>query len=776
MALENAAMPQTMDAAHTLEDTAEQASLTPTPGIIPASAQGPQGGAAPVQETLDDKGADTDIDDLQDVLGDDEDELGPIPAAGAPRKPTFAELMAQSADQIGVPAGPGGWAKTLVGSAQQALAGAGAVGKVPEGAGALYGLGKAMQYRQQMQQQQQARQDQLAQQARENARQDAESQAKQEKLNWQTRMIQANIQKMHNERMAHQLTDLNASMDHQIQTDAPVLDSLIGKDNAHPAQIVAQGVDKDEVHKLLADKKINSFEHHAFATQKIPVLDAEGQQAIKDGVPQFKMLYTVVGDSPKVTVGDQEAGYLSKYTDDKWDPKISLSSDQLYLAHQRAAAVDLALQHINESRTGMGIPELTPDMIQKKSDMHDVGEALRVTNYDPILAKQYLDVLKKDPEGAIQLQALYGGTKAWQQIINSSGLVKQKEGGEPKTVEEAAINLSKAQMDLKDDPKNPDKQKAVAYAQAELTGANDEAKKIADQKKSEDKNTIPGNTNLSGMAYLNSVDPAEKALMVELGTGKIAINNMGYILARNPGLVAGTALAFPGFDSSKIGGYPTLVKDFNTGASSDTIQAANTFLPHLENLYTHLKEAQKMGGILGPGGFLSGAWAAAPGVAGTKAGQLAAQIQTDQQTAVRELEATYSKYALSPSEKDAYTAMLQSANPETIINKIPEIAHLMQDRMDAIQEKWNDGAPSDQYKPPRQILDDKARQSLVNIIGGEAHFRPLMTTAPPTQTPPSPPTPQTHTFSKSAYLKANPQGDVNAAAQAATSAGYQVTQ
>jgi len=93
------------------------------------------------------------------------------------------------------------------------------------------------------------------------------------------------------------------------------------------------------------------------------------------------------------------------------------------------------------------------------------------------------------------------------------------------------------------------------------------------------------------MAYLNSLDPAEKALMTELGTGKIVVSNMGYLASRNPGLLAGTALAFPGFDSSKVSGYPKLVADFTTGASSDTIQAANTFLPHLENLYNHMKEA-----------------------------------------------------------------------------------------------------------------------------------------------------------------------------------------
>ena len=71
-------------------------------------------------------------------------------------------------------------------------------------------------------------------------------------------------------------------------------------------------------------------------------------------------------------------------------------------------------------------------------------------------------------------------------------------------------------------------------------------------------------------------------------------------------------------------------------------------------------------------------------------------------------------------------------------------------------------------------MDDKARQSLVNIIGGEAHFRPLTTTAPPTQTPPSPPTPQTHAFDVAAWSKANPNGDVNAAMAAAKAQNYRI--
>jgi hypothetical protein len=55
--------------------------------------------------------------------------------------------------------------------------------------------------------------------------------------------------------------------------------------------------------------------------------------------------------------------------------------------------------------------------------------------------------------------------------------------------------------------------------------------------------------------------------------------------------------------------------------------------------------------------------------------------------------------------------------------------------------------------PPGQQLKDQMRQQ----GGGQAK-----------------PTPQTHTFSLSAWQKANPKGDVNAAKTAAQAAGYQV--
>lgn len=758
---------------------AEDADTTPLANTLSSPAAG-----VPLP-SIADKGAATDIDELGDIAGD-EDELGPVPMAGIPPKPSFAQLLAKNADQLGIPSGPGGWAKTIVGAATQALGGGvaagAAVGKVPEGAGGLYGAEKALQYQQQVRERQQERQDRLAQQARENARQDQEAEYREQKLAAQTRLVEGNIQKMHNERMAHQLQDKSASIDTQISTDAPVLDSLVGKGNPQPATVIARDIDSDEVQKLMQQNKINSFEHHAFVTKKLPIKDADGN------ITGYRGLYTLVGNAPKVTVGDQEAAYLNKFSDDKWDPTIQLDSDQLYLAHQRANNVDLLIQHINEDRNqlNMNLPELTAADIQKKSDVQPLAEALRVANYDPIIAKHYLDDIKKNPGEGVELQALYGGTKAWQKIIDDSGLVKSKTP-EKMTMDEsiaaATKQLTDAQAAFKDDPTNDDKHKAVIYAQDWLDNLNTEQEKEIKTKQEgkESKtgawDTIPGDTSLSGQDYLNSIDdPAKRELVRELVSGRIPVDRPAYLLARDSNLMASAALASGGnFDGSKIGGYPTLVKDFTSGPESDTIEAANTFLPHLYTYYQHLQQADKMGlgGMLGPGGILQSAVSKmAPG---TDAGKIAAQLKVDQENTTQELERTYTKYALSPQEKDHYMGMLQSVSPGEILNTIPEIASLVQRKFDSVQTKWNDGAPSDAFKPPRQILNNEARNSLTSILGDQSHFRPVGAVAPPSQNPPNAgagATPQP--WDARRWAQANPNGDVNAAIAFAKSKGYNV--
>src|ERR1700685_3586200 len=72
----------------------------------------------------------------------------------------------QNSDQIianaSNPNAPGAIMRAIVGGMQGALAGVGNIGKVPEGAGALYGVGKVMQARQEAQRQ--AKQDAAASQ------------------------------------------------------------------------------------------------------------------------------------------------------------------------------------------------------------------------------------------------------------------------------------------------------------------------------------------------------------------------------------------------------------------------------------------------------------------------------------------------------------------------------------------------------------------------------------------------------------------------------------
>lgn len=82
----------------------------------------------------------------------------------------------------------------------------------------------------------------------------------------------------------------------------------------------------------------------------------------------------------------------------------------------------------------------------------------------------------------------------------------------------------------------------------------------------------------------NGAGPAGEALVDTIGTGKMPVGKLAYLLARKPELMSAVARKYPDFDGSKIDSYVKTYQDFTSGKASVQLNSGGTALMHLRNL------------------------------------------------------------------------------------------------------------------------------------------------------------------------------------------------
>jgi hypothetical protein len=226
----------------------------------------------------------------------------PLPSGLSPsiadqlNKLGFASRVHQTADKLAAaspnPNAPGAWARSLVGATSSALAGfgniasdiaAGAEKPVPLGApGGIVGMARALQNRKQRQQEMQT-----------------------EAFQKKHAMAQEQIDMMHVDQARRgmakddpelQMLDQNATGDQALLKT--YTEGGINGEGAAP--LLGEGMTQQEVADLIQQGKLNPTQMHRFADGK----KATGEKD-KYGNPVYEQTYSVVGDSPNVTLRDQ---------------------------------------------------------------------------------------------------------------------------------------------------------------------------------------------------------------------------------------------------------------------------------------------------------------------------------------------------------------------------------------------------------------------------------------------------------------------------------------
>lgn len=183
--------------------------------------------------------------------------------------------------------------------------------------------------------------------------------------------------------------------------------------------------------------------------------------------------------------------------------------------------------------------------------------------------------------------------------------------------------------------------------------------------------------------------PTGSTLVDEIGTGKIAVDRLGYLAAKNPGLLSAVAQKYPDFDSSKAAAYVSAYKDFTSsknGSAGGALNAGGTALGHLQELSNMNTVASHIPGTPSYNAYMN---------------------KVD--TVATELAKFYGDSTVSGIS--AIRSTLASTLPGTRQAAIKTQAQSMGDKFDAYQQTWDNAAPSKAYEAPMPGISQKAMEA-----------------------------------------------------------------
>jgi hypothetical protein len=203
-------------------------------------------------------------------------------------------------------------------------------------------------------------------------------------------------------------------------------------------------------------------------------------------------------------------------------------------------------------------------------------------------------------------------------------------------------------------------------------------------------------------------------LVDEIGTGKIALDRLGYIATKNPELLAAVAAKYPTFDSSKAAAYIKAYQDYTStkpNSAGGSLLAGGTALEHL-------KELDELNTV-------------ASHIYGTPAYKA---YQSKLDTVASELAKFYGNDTIPGIA--SYRDTLGSTLPGNRHSAIQTQVKSMGDRLDNYETAWTNAAPSPAYEAPMPNLSQKAKDARA-ALDPQYRARQVQQQTPPLQRQPS---------------------------------------
>lgn len=177
------------------------------------------------------------------------------------------------------------------------------------------------------------------------------------------------------------------------------------------------------------------------------------------------------------------------------------------------------------------------------------------------------------------------------------------------------------------------------------------------------------------------------SLVESIGTGHMQLDRLGYLAAKNPELLKAVVEKYPDFDNTKVAAYVQTAKEFASTKMTNAggqMQSAGTALKHLY----HLSQLNTKNSII-------------PGTEDYK------RYQTQLNVLADELAKFYGTNTKEAREK--FSGNLDSIFPGNRTAAMQEQAHAMGEKLDSLEQQWNQAAPSAAYRPKMPQIDDLAK-------------------------------------------------------------------
>jgi len=372
---------------------------------------------------------------------------------------SFAQKIARAADNLKVPAGPGGWAKSLVGAAQSALSTIGETqtqNREHPNESIFETANRVKDARLQKVQQQQK--------------------IKTEEDKDRASIAHENVQTMYQQKLLHGLDDKANHED--IDNGKSAIQNFtthLSEVGLKPADVVAQDITEDQALKAIQDGHFDPSYNHMWPTGSFQPMDPKtGKPMVDDqGNPMIQKTFTVIGNVPEVQldakntklINDNVAGMNFK----EGQPLSGAQAGSLIqqaMNHQAVQRkVDFDLEKADVDKLSMdqqksqltAINNLGPDfaraMAQSNGDLQAATNYMigqhkirQIVNGEPVMVPDPASVqmAKDHPQGYKDIMDAYGGAPKFSAIVDA----QRKE--QEQIRRDRAVEDEKAAKDLAD--------------------------------------------------------------------------------------------------------------------------------------------------------------------------------------------------------------------------------------------------------------------------------------------------------------------------------------
>lgn len=493
----------------------------------------------------------------------------------------------------------------------------------------------------------------------------------------------------------------------------------------------------DEVQKKMKDPKF-AQEHYVREIASDPVSDANGSpKKDKYGNPVTTPRYTIIDKATKDGAPDDHAvdAAMSAHMENFYGTKVpvgtKLTTGQFVAMDTTMQADRMAVNHLNNGR--------------EKPLSADEIKTLRPALTDPTI-QSAISHKPGDPYAGVQEQIAFGDQHIAQAKQAMADAQAQKNQPAYDWAKSQLADVTEEQQKLKDFSTDAFTNKQVTAYEKKQDESQDLAKKALENPKLMEGNTsaykavftkiandpkesparqqdakdmlgivndiqkdeiTQSNAKAAGKktaeegyegdpkaenpeAFLKSLKPEEQSVVTSIGTGKMELKRLEYLATKQPKTLEAVVKAYPDFDTSKIAGYRALVQNFTSGKTSIEIKSGGTAMGHLAELrdlntpMSHVAHTPS--------------WTAYQNKADTLATELAKFYGDATIPAIQSI-------------KDTLTSTLPGNREAAITTQ----AQSMGDKLEAIDQQWKNGAPSEQYKPPAPQISPKQKAAYASL-------------------------------------------------------------